>query len=196
MTQSRRLSMMVVNPSASSSVPILASIGSCIFFLLLCHFYVLMEGNPSKSAVMAPVAQDIAEMGVDPIVRGDLRNFSYYCRGHDNFSFCCCQFFPFLLLLVQKSATSKNNTTFIASILLSPAPPNPPLIPTVEIMKGGETGNTARNATIASMRRKPRSVYDAGSHYLSVFRNSLVLWILAACMLSMKFALTSVAHLA
>ncbi|GKV03789.1 hypothetical protein SLEP1_g16035 [Rubroshorea leprosula] len=156
------------------------------------------QGNPSKSAIMAPVARDIVEMGVDPIVRGDLRNFSYYYQGHDNFSFCCCQFFPFLPLLVQKeeshdfsfsgggsydffsqacllnkresswssnafnNTASKNNTTFIASILLSLAPSSPPPIPTTEIVKGGKTGNAARNVTIASMRRKPRSVNVRG----------------------------------
>ncbi|GKV47589.1 hypothetical protein SLEP1_g54477 [Rubroshorea leprosula] len=65
--------------SASGSVPISASIGSCIFFLLLCHFYVLTEENPSKSAVMAPVAWDIAEMGVDPIVRVSLSSSESKC---------------------------------------------------------------------------------------------------------------------
>ncbi|GKU88752.1 hypothetical protein SLEP1_g2980 [Rubroshorea leprosula] len=59
-----------------------------------------------------------------------------------------------------RDTASKNDTTSIASILLSPAPPNLPPIPTVKIVKRGETGNTARNATIASMRRKPRSSKD------------------------------------
>ncbi|GKU96359.1 hypothetical protein SLEP1_g9600 [Rubroshorea leprosula] len=63
---------MAVTPPASGSISIFASVGSCIFFLLLCHFYVLTEGNPSKSAVMALVARDIAKMGVDPIVRVSL----------------------------------------------------------------------------------------------------------------------------
>ncbi|GKV11177.1 hypothetical protein SLEP1_g22450 [Rubroshorea leprosula] len=159
-----------------------------------------MERNPSKFAVMAPVARDIAEMGVDPIVRAFLLS---------NPSVLTFSIF----LASLWSAASKNNTTFITSILLSPASPNAPLIPTAEIVKGGEKGNAARNATIASMRRKPRSskdwatfedvgnsviaihswssfvnaevlkVYDDGFHYPSVFRNSLVLWILAACML-------------
>ncbi|GKV33942.1 hypothetical protein SLEP1_g42378 [Rubroshorea leprosula] len=148
---------------------------------------------------MAPIARDIVEMGVDPIVIVSLSSSESKC--FDIFHF------------PSWSAASKNNTTFIASILLSPAPPNPPPIPTTKIVKGGETGNAARNATIANMRRKPKSskdwaafedaedsviaihswssfvnaevvkVYDAGSHYPSVFRKSLVLWIPAACML-------------
>ncbi|GKU94011.1 hypothetical protein SLEP1_g7553 [Rubroshorea leprosula] len=211
-----------------------------------------MEGSPSKSAVMAPVARDIAKMGVDPIVKGDLiileispttvedMTISLSVVASFSRSCLCCAF---------RNAASKNNTTFIASILLTTAPPNPPPIPTAEIVKGGEIRNTARNATTASMRRKPRSVsvrgwrnwrieigaekaccqecerdargnsqkkgielksevaaaqrlreeaadiwssfanaevlkvYDAGSHYPSIFRNSLVLWISAACML-------------
>ncbi|GKV19502.1 hypothetical protein SLEP1_g29754 [Rubroshorea leprosula] len=78
---------MAINPSAFNSVPIpasgfvliFASIGSCVFFLLLHHFFVLMEGNPSKSTVMAPVARDIVEMGVDPIVRVSLSSFESEC---------------------------------------------------------------------------------------------------------------------
>ncbi|GKU89591.1 hypothetical protein SLEP1_g3714 [Rubroshorea leprosula] len=85
---------MAVNPSAfgsvsnpasnsipiptSGSVSILASVGSCVFFLF-CHFSVLMEENPSKSVVMAPIAWDIAEMGVDPIVRVGLSSFESKC---------------------------------------------------------------------------------------------------------------------
>ncbi|GKV06961.1 hypothetical protein SLEP1_g18779 [Rubroshorea leprosula] len=114
-----------------------------------------MEGNPSKSTIMAPVAQDITEIGVDPIVRSDLRN-----------SPTTVEAMRISLSVLKKrswssnafkNAASKNNTSFIASILLTPAPPNPSPIPIAEIMKGGETGNAARNATIASMRRKPRS---------------------------------------
>ncbi|GKV15735.1 hypothetical protein SLEP1_g26494 [Rubroshorea leprosula] len=139
--------MMVINPSSSNSVPILASVGSCIFFLLLCHFYVLTEGNPSKSVVMAPIARDITEMGVDPLSEDALRHVERN---------------PMTLPFPMENAASKNNTTFIASILLSPSHPNPPPIPTAEIVKGGEIGNAARNATIANMMRKPRSVSVRG----------------------------------
>ncbi|GKV02511.1 hypothetical protein SLEP1_g14944 [Rubroshorea leprosula] len=146
---------------ASDSIPILAFVGSCIFFLFLRHFSVLMEGNPSKSAVMAPVARDIAEMGVDPIVRVSLSSFESKC--FDIFHFPGWFVVKDALRHVERNPMTlpfpmENNTMFITLILLSPTPPNPPPTITAEIVKGGETRNAARNATIASMRRKPRSV--------------------------------------
>ncbi|GKU91486.1 hypothetical protein SLEP1_g5353 [Rubroshorea leprosula] len=149
---------MVVNPSASNSVLILASgsisiptfgfvlilasVGSCVFFLLLHHFSVLMERNPSKSTVMAPVARDIAEMGVDPIVKVfPVLAFVGSKVSLSSSESKCFDIFHF----PGWDTASKNNTTFIASILLSLAPPNLPLIPTAKIVKGGETGNAARN---------------------------------------------------
>ncbi|GKU96662.1 hypothetical protein SLEP1_g9873 [Rubroshorea leprosula] len=117
------------------------------------------SGSVSSSAsgsvpVSASGGSPVDDVGVLPS-SSEPEFFDIFCLPHNaDGKFCCEGRFT--------SAASKNNTIFIASILLSSAPPNAPPIPTAEIVKGGETGNAAWDATIASMRRKPRSVSVRG----------------------------------